>query len=71
MFDACVGIHAYAGLSITGLVGRTYTVDYVTNLAATNWTALATNTFSQPEWLFIDTNTPFDAKKYFRVRLQP
>ncbi|MBK8001112.1 MAG: immunoglobulin domain-containing protein [Verrucomicrobia bacterium] len=69
--DACVGIHLYAGLSITGMVGRTYNVEYVTNLAATNWTFVASNTFSQPQWLFIDTNTPFDAKKYFRVRLQP
>jgi hypothetical protein len=71
VFDACVGIHLYAGLSITGIVGRTYTVDYVTNLAAMNWTVLASNTFSQPKWLFIDTNTPFDAKKFFRVRLEP
>jgi len=69
--DACVGLHLYAGLSITGVVGRTYNVEYVTNLAANNWTALATNTFSQPTWLFIDTNTPFDAGKFFRVRLQP
>ena len=71
VFDACVGIHLYAGLSITGVVGRTYNVEYVTNLAAANWTVLASNTFSTPRWLFIDTNTPFDAKKYFRVRLAP
>ncbi len=71
VFDACVGIHLYAGLSITGLVGRTYSVEYVTNLAANNWTVLASNTFSQPQWLFIDTNTPLDPRRYFRVRLQP
>jgi len=71
VFDACVGIHLYAGLSITGMVGRTYNVEYVTNLAATNWTVLGSNTFSQPEWLFIDTNTPFDPAKFFRVRLLP
>jgi hypothetical protein len=33
VFDACVGLHLYAGLSATGLVGRTYAIDYVTNLA--------------------------------------
>ncbi len=71
VFDACVGIHLYAGLSITGMVGRTYNVEYVTNLAATNWTVLASNRFTQPQWLYIDTNTPFDAKKFFRVRLVP
>jgi hypothetical protein len=69
--DACVGIHLYAGLSITGIVGRTYSVEYATNPAAVNWTAVATNTFSQPTWLFLDTNTPFDPQKFFRVRLQP
>lgn len=71
VFDACVGVNLYAGLSITGVVGRTYTVESVTNLAATNWTALATNTFNQPRWLFIDTNTPFTPAKYFRARLLP
>lgn len=69
--DACVGIHLYAGLSITGIVGRTYSVEYATNLSAVNWTAVATNTFSQPQWLFLDTNTPFDPQKFFRVRFQP
>jgi hypothetical protein len=71
LFDACVGIHQYAGLSITGMVGRTYNVEYVKNLAETNWTVAASNTFSQPQWLFIDTNTPFDSRKFFRVRLVP
>jgi len=69
--DACVGIHAYAGLSITGLVGRTYNVEYVTNLAATNWTFVASNTFTQPAWLFLDTNTPVNVRRFFRVRLLP
>ena len=71
VFDACVGIHLYAGLSITGIVGRTYNVEYATNLAATGWTVLSSNTFSTPRWLFIDTNTPFEARKFFRVRLVP
>lgn len=71
MSDACVGIHLYAGLSITGLVGRTYNVEYVTNIAATNWNFAASNTFTEPRWLFLDTNTPFDPTKYFRVRLLP
>ena len=71
VFDACVGIHLYAGLSITGVIGRTYTLEYATNLNAMNWTFVASNTFTQPKWLFIDTNTPFDAGKFFRVRLEP
>jgi hypothetical protein len=71
VFDACVGMSLYAGLSITGLVGRTYLLEYITNVTKTNWTVLATNEMTQPTWLFIDTNTPFDPKKFFRVRLHP
>lgn len=71
VFDACVGMNLYAGLSITGLVGRTYSLEYVTNVTETNWTVLATNVMTQPKWLFIDTNTPAEPKKFFRVRLQP
>jgi hypothetical protein len=71
LFEACVDMKLYAGLNITGLVGRTYIVECATNVAATSWTVVASNTFTQSQWLFIDTNTPFDAKKFFRVRLQP
>jgi hypothetical protein len=71
VFDACVGINLYAGLSITGMVGRTYALETATNLNATNWTLVATNTFTTPRWLFIDTNTPFAPGNFFRVRLLP
>lgn len=71
VFDACVAMNLYAGLSITGLVGRTYSLEYITNVVETNWTVLATKMMTQPTWLFIDTNTPVEPKKFFRVRLQP
>jgi hypothetical protein len=69
--DACVAINSYAGLSVTGVVGRTYVIDCATNLNAVNWTPLATNTFTTPRWLFVDTNTPSYPGRYFRVRLAP
>jgi hypothetical protein len=71
VFDACVGINLFAGLSITGMVGRTYAIESAPDLSATNWTLVATNTLTQPRWFFIDTNTPFNPAAYFRVRLQP
>lgn len=71
VFDACMGISLYAGLNITGMVGRTYIVEAAANSGMTNWTTVATNTFAEPQWLFIDTNTPFNPQRYFRVRLQP
>lgn len=70
VFDACVGLNLYAGLSITGMVGRTYVVDTATNLGGP-WIPFATNTFTSPRWLLIDTNTPFVPGNFFRVRLLP
>jgi len=71
VFDACVSIHPYAGLTVTGMVGRTYVIDGATNLNAAMWTPLATNTLSSPTWLFVDTNTPLNPMRVFRVRLEP
>jgi hypothetical protein len=70
VFDACVGMNLYAGLSITGIVGRTYVVDASTSLAGPTWVPFATNTLTSPRWLFIDTNTPVNPGLYFRVRLK-
>ncbi|MBI1842629.1 MAG: hypothetical protein HYR88_17460 [Verrucomicrobia bacterium] len=69
--DACVGMRLYAGLSITGVVGRTYTLESSTNAVTPIWVPVASRTFTQATWLAIDTNTPFDAQKFFRVRILP
>ena len=71
VFDACVSISQYAGLTIAGIVGRTYVVDAATNPVAPIWIPFATNTFTTPTWLLIDTNTPLNAGRFFRVRLLP
>lgn len=71
VFEACVGIQAYPGLSVTGIVGRTYLMESATSASATNWVAIATNTLTKPDWLFIDSISPLNAKKYYRVRLVP
>jgi hypothetical protein len=69
-FAPSVEIQAFVGLSFTGLVNHTYSIDYVTNVNATNWTGLATNTLTQPVWVFIDTNTPAGLRRFYRVTLQ-
>jgi len=71
VYDACVGIHAYAGLSITGIVGRTYYVQYVTNVDDNNWMTLVTNTLSTPTWLFIDTESASLPRRFYRAILKP
>ena len=71
VFDACVTIGMYAGLSITGLVGRTYVVSSATDLnLAENWAPLATNTFTEPHWFFLDTESAFRPQRFYRVDLK-
>ncbi len=71
VFDACASISLYAGLTITGMVGRTYVVDASTNIAGPTWVPFATNTLTTPRWLVVDTNTPLNPARFFRVRLVP
>src|ERR1051325_5448678 len=49
-FAPRVEIQTFVGLSFTGLVNHTYSIEYVTNVNATNWTGLATNSLTQPVW---------------------
>lgn len=69
-FAPRVEIQTFVGLSFTGLVNHTYSIEYVTNVNATNWTGLATNSLTQPVWVFIDTNSPAGIRKFYRVTLQ-
>lgn len=70
VFDACVGIHLYVGLNITGMVGRTYTLSYTTDINATNsWSPVVTNTFSNPLWFYLDLDSPFLPRRFYRVDL--
>jgi hypothetical protein len=72
VFDACVGIELYAGLNITGEVGRTYWIQYTTDLVQSNtWIPIATNTLTEPRWLYIDTATPYTPRRFYRVDLKP
>jgi len=71
VYDACVDIHMYAGLTISGQMGGTYVVSYTSNLENTNWTAVATNTLSGADWFFLDMESPFQPRRFYRVDLQP
>jgi hypothetical protein len=67
VFPACFGIQLYAGLSITGQVGRTYCVQYVQNIEATNWTTLTNFIYSSPQYFYLDRETPNVPRRFFRV----
>lgn len=72
--DACVDIHMYAGLRITGQPGQTYVVKYTTDGGSTDfatWTPLATNTLANSNWFYLDMESPFHPRRFYGVRLQP
>lgn len=70
VFDACVSIAMYAGLSITGQVGRTYTVSSTIDLNSESWLPMATNTLSEPYWFFLDLDSASRHRRFYRVDLQ-
>ncbi len=54
-----LGIQTYAGLSITGAVGKVYALEYATDLAATNnWQCLEFVAVTSTNQLWLDTSAP-------------
>jgi outer membrane protein assembly factor BamB len=60
-------INMYAGLTICGPVGSTNEIDYCNDLAASNWTALATIVLSNSSCLYIDTNSTYFSHRFYRA----
>jgi hypothetical protein len=53
---AGISLGLYAGVLIDGVVGKTYGIQYSTNVSATSsWTTLTTLTLTQPVQLWVDT----------------
>jgi hypothetical protein len=72
--DACVDIHIYAGLNISGQAGQRYVLKYATDLNNTNfatWTPLATNTMGASPWFHLDLDSPFSPRRFYGVKLFP
>jgi hypothetical protein len=63
-----LAINTYAGLTITGLVGRTYQIQSSANM--TNWTTRATLLLNSSPYLWFDQN-PVSGNKFYRAFLLP
>jgi hypothetical protein len=63
-----LAINTYAGVTITGLVGRTYQVQSSPNM--TNWTTRATLLLNSSPYLWFDQN-PVSGSKFYRAFLLP
>jgi formylglycine-generating enzyme required for sulfatase activity len=66
-----LGVHLYAGLSITGAVGTVYSVEYVTDLAQTNdpsaWRCLEYLQLPASPCLWADKSAPATAQRFYRA----
>lgn len=66
VLPANLQIQTFAGLQITGAVGRTYQVQISPDL--TNWTTVATVLLTSSPYLWVDTN-PVGGKQFYRAAL--
>jgi len=67
---AGLSISLYAGLTITGTVGKTFNIQSTTDLADNNsWTTIASITLTQPVQLWVDTsvNVATSGKRFYRI----
>jgi hypothetical protein len=68
MNPAGVFLALYAGITIDGVVGLTYGIQYSTDLSNTNsWQGLANVTLSVPTMLWFDLQPASLPKRYYRV----
>lgn len=66
--NANLGIGTFAGVTITGTVGRTYQVQSSTNMAT--WNTVATVLLTSSPYLWIDQN-PVSGSKFYRAVMLP
>ena len=69
---AGVSLGLYPGVTISGVVGYSYTIQRTVDLTNTNsWVTMATLTLEQPEQLWVDTNTdaslPENPHRFYQV----
>jgi len=69
-------IQLYAGLTITGMVGTVYSIEYVTDLAQTNdpsvWRCLEFLQLPASPYLWADKSAPATGKRFYRaVEMEP
>lgn len=65
-----LAIQMYAGLTITGVSGATYQIQYSTNLnSPTNWTTLTNLTLPSSPYLFFDVSSAGQPMRFYRALL--
>jgi hypothetical protein len=67
--NSFLSLHTYAGLTVTGNVGRTYRIES-SSVVNTNWTTETTIALPSSPYLWFDP-TPIASKKFYRAFLLP
>ncbi len=62
-----ISLEMYAGLSIQGVAGMSYRIDYSTALAPGEWLPLTTLTLTNSPQLWIDEQAPRQVKRFYRA----
>ncbi len=57
----------YPVVTVNGIPGNTYEVDYSTSLLSSVWTPLTTITLASLTQYVVDTNSPLSIKRFYRV----
>jgi formylglycine-generating enzyme required for sulfatase activity len=63
-------IHTYAGLAITGEVGKVYSIEYVTDVtdpAESDWRCLEYLQLPASPYLWADKSAPATGKRFYRA----
>jgi uncharacterized repeat protein (TIGR01451 family) len=61
-----IDLNVYAGVTINGIVGAQYEIDYSNDLVS--WTTLTTFTLPSTPYVYIDTTSGGQPHRYYRVR---
>jgi len=65
-----LGVSVYAGVEVSGVVGRTYRIESQDTLS-TAWSPVATVTLDRTPYLFFDLGSPNATKRFYRAILLP
>ncbi len=64
--------NGFAQLAITGEIGRSYVVEFVTSFSSkNNWETIATNSLTTTPQMFTDMTSVGASRRFYRVRLVP
>jgi len=62
-----LNLNMYAGLNILGPLGASYSIQSIPTLNGSNWTTLTNVSLPSQPYIYIDYNSPTNAKQFYRA----